>query len=90
MMITLMSLLVMQPAQDTTAADAAEEKMVCKRVKEEAERTGSNIRRPARKKRICRTATEWAQIEQAKEEMFRGINESQGNGASQQGGAIGG
>lgn len=88
MLITLMSLLVMQPAE-ISAADAGTEELVCKRIREEARRTGSNLRRPAKSKKVCRTVTEWAQIEQAKEEMFRNINENQGNGG-QQGATIGG
>lgn len=90
MMITLMSLLVMQPADASAEIKDAKEEMVCKRIREEARRTGSNLRRPARSKKVCRTATEWAQIEQAKEEMFRGINENQGAGSTNQGSTIGG
>ncbi len=89
MMITLMSLLVVQPADMSAQNAGAEEELVCKRIREEARRTGSNLRRPAKSKKVCRTATEWAQIEQAKEEMFRAINENQGNGA-EQGATIGG
>ena len=46
-------------APGSAAPEAAEEKQVCKRVK--TMETGSTIRE--RPKRVCRTASEWKEIE---------------------------
>ena len=89
MMISLLSLLVMQPAEEPTAADAAEkQEKICKRVREEAGRTGSNLRR-AKKRKVCMTADEWAAIERSKDELLRTRDERSGSG-SQQGAGFGG
>ncbi|MEN3971182.1 hypothetical protein WJS89_00685 [Sphingomicrobium sp. XHP0235] len=85
------SLSISQPQElpDVEGADKIDwNEVECRKVRNEAQ-TGSRLRR-ARTEEVCHTKLDWYEIDQAKEELMRRVNENAGTGDDVPGGMVGG